>query len=331
MDKIIIGIHGLGNKPDKKTLEKWWLEAICEGLKNINKLQLMPKFELVYWADILFDKPLDETITDEDNPYFLDEKYLPAPKNFVAPDTTSRKKFLNFLEKQMDKIFLNDDLTSNYSFISNLIFKKYFTELDAYYNAEKSENPNVELTKDKIRNRLTAVLHKHKEKKILLIAHSMGSIIAYDVLSLVATNININTFVTMGSPLGIPIIISKVGEELKQINPNLHKLSTPNNVTKRWVNYSDLEDSVALNYNLNDDYNKNINEIAVEDIIVTNNYTVGEERNPHKSFGYLRAPQFSRLLYKFLVEDKNIFEIIEIKTKYILGNLIKKIRGFVNE
>ncbi len=31
-DGIIIGIHGLLNKPAKELLEPWWLEAIEEGL-----------------------------------------------------------------------------------------------------------------------------------------------------------------------------------------------------------------------------------------------------------------------------------------------------------
>jgi len=31
--KIIIGIHGLGNKPPKTILEKWWRQAIEDGLK----------------------------------------------------------------------------------------------------------------------------------------------------------------------------------------------------------------------------------------------------------------------------------------------------------
>ena len=34
MPDIIIGIHGLANKPNKKTLEDWWKKSILEGLKK---------------------------------------------------------------------------------------------------------------------------------------------------------------------------------------------------------------------------------------------------------------------------------------------------------
>lgn len=49
MPKVVIGIHGLGNKPPKVVLQRWWLEAMYEGLKRINKRQVIPRFELVYW------------------------------------------------------------------------------------------------------------------------------------------------------------------------------------------------------------------------------------------------------------------------------------------
>ena len=36
MTDIIIGIHGLANKPDKTTLSDWWEKSIREGLnKNV--------------------------------------------------------------------------------------------------------------------------------------------------------------------------------------------------------------------------------------------------------------------------------------------------------
>ena len=110
------------------------MEAICEGLKKIDQFYFEPRFELVYWSDILNDKPLNQLITDPENPYFLDEPYLPSDNSEEdEEDHSTRKKFLGFLEHQMDKIFLNKDLSSNFEFVSEVIFKKYFKELDVYY------------------------------------------------------------------------------------------------------------------------------------------------------------------------------------------------------
>ena len=59
MDKIIIGIHGLGNKPPKDLFDNWWQQSIAEGLKRIGRPRHDFNFELVYWADSLHPVPLN--------------------------------------------------------------------------------------------------------------------------------------------------------------------------------------------------------------------------------------------------------------------------------
>jgi len=72
MAKVIIAIHGLGNKPPKKQLEKWGKMAIEEGIRQ-QKLKIkLPEFSLVYWADLLYDKP--QTIEEKDDLYESSQK-----------------------------------------------------------------------------------------------------------------------------------------------------------------------------------------------------------------------------------------------------------------
>lgn len=327
MSKIIIGIHGLGNKPTKEILEKWWLKAICEGLIKVDRFQFEPEFELVYWADVLNDKPLNNLITDPENPYFLDEPYIESTGIVIPKLISNRKKFLGFLEVQMDKIFLNEDLSPNFEFVSDVIFKKYFKELEIYYSKQPEVNdPTFKTVQDIIRNRLADVLRKHKGKEILLLAHSMGSIIAYDVCSFVLPDIKINTLVTIGAPLGMPIIISKIAEEVKIHQPNIVKLETPRNISKNWFNYSDIEDSVALNYNLADDYEANENGVKVEDKNIINDYIAEDIPNPHKSYGYLRANDFSNMIADFITEDESKASLWWLKYNFKKKKLFKRIK-----
>lgn len=114
MSKIIIGIHGLGNKPKKDILSKWWKESIDEGLKNIGKPNLQYEFELIYWADILNEKPLDENEKDKNSKYYIAEKYLPSDKNFVPKKIELNSLVDQFLYNQFDKIFLNPDFVKNH-------------------------------------------------------------------------------------------------------------------------------------------------------------------------------------------------------------------------
>ena len=57
MSKVIIAIHGLGNKPPYRLLQQWGKMSIQEGLQDRGLTIELPKFELVYWADLLYDKP----------------------------------------------------------------------------------------------------------------------------------------------------------------------------------------------------------------------------------------------------------------------------------
>ncbi len=299
MKKIILGVHGLGNKPDKSTLKEWWHKAMQEGLESIGETSELPDFEMVYWADILHEYPLSKEITDKKNPLHLREYYTPANQKIEKKDDSLSKKISDFIVNQLNKLLLNDDYTLNYSFITDVIVSNYFKELDIYYSTtcdidEKEKCKAADL----IRKRIEDVLLEYQGCEIFLITHSMGTIIAYDALTYALPNIPVNTFVTMGSPLGLPNIISKIAFESKKINDGKVVLETPPSV-KSWSNFSDIEDKIAINYNLLDDFKPNKKGIAATDYIVTNDYQVDDVCNPHKSYGYLRTKEFSEVLSTF--------------------------------
>ena len=300
MAKVIIGIHGLGNKPPKEVLEQWWRQAMAEGLAKSKKSYQLPHFELVYWADILYDRPLDELILDRENPYFLEEKYVPGFPNAVPEDNSMRQKVLDFLEDQLDKLILNEDLTINYSGITDAFIHRYFSDLEIYYAEECMNEDDIRCkARELIRERLVAVLEKYKHEEILLIGHSMGSIIAYDVLTFLSPDIDIHTFITIGSPLGFPVIQGKIASEWNSKRLVPPKLKTPPRVKKHWYNFADLRDKVALIYQLNKNYSANWRGIKPQDFVVNNDYQSESVFNPHKSFGYLRTMEFSSILSGF--------------------------------
>lgn len=317
MGKVIIGIHGLGNKPPKETLKRWWEKAMLEGLDKLNKPNDFPIFELVYWADILYKKPLDEKLEDKENPNFLDEKYTPGQADFEPENNSLRQKVLDFLEAQLNKLFLNDDLTINYSGISDAIIHRYFKDLEVYYAEECFDKNDIRCEARKlIRERLVEVLTKYKDEQIFLIGHSMGSIIAYDVLTFLAPESDIHTFVTIGSPLGFPVVQGKIAAEwhAKRLVPA--RLRTPSRVKKHWYNFADLKDKVALIYQLKKSFKTNWRGIKPQDFVVNNDYQIGNEFNPHKSFGYLRTPEFSQVLFEFIDQTKmNIYDRVKFYLK----------------
>lgn len=318
MAKVIIGIHGLGNKPSEELLQKWWKKSILEGLENTNQKFKLPKFELVYWADLLYENSLDENIKDENHPLYFKEKYIEGNREKTDVKHPIRKKILDWFDEAADKIFLNDDMTVNYSYITNKIIHNYFKDLEAYYeNGEISIHGNTYHARDQIRSRLIKILKKHKNDDVFLIAHSMGTIIAFDVLTFHLSKYRINSFATIGSPLGIPFVRSKIAQEKEIILNDYHKLKTPSGV-QNWYNFSDLEDDVAISYSLQNDFNENDLGVKAVDFIVTNDYKIDNEENHHKSFGYLRTPEFSKILLEFIRQkDKGFIK----KLKDIFGLL----------
>jgi hypothetical protein len=213
---------------------------------------------------------------------------------------------LDYVERQFDRIFLKEDLSIHLASISDLIIRRFFKDLDAYYS-QKSIRVGERnfLVKDIIRSQLERVLMKHRKKQILLIGHSMGSIISYDVLTNSLPQIHIDTFITVGSPLGLPIIISKIASEQQKKLVKNARLKTPENVIRSWFNFSDLNDKVAFNYSLEDDYEPNSRQIQVVDKLVLNDYEINGNRNPHKIYGYLRAPELAAIIQEFLDRGKH--------------------------
>lgn len=302
MSKILICIHGMGNKPPPKTLARWWKASIREGLERIKKSSLAINFELVYWAHYLHPAPLKPRIKDKEHPLYIEDPYLRAPPNTIEEKPGKlRQKLADYVSEQLDKIFLNEDLTINYESIVDFIIHHFFRDLEIYYHDYCVIPSKIDCqAKEVICSELANVLKKHRKEKIMLIAHSMGSIIAYDALTQDASDVPIDTFVTIGAPLGLPIIKSRIVAGRKKNPPQKGILKTPENIRSHWYNLADMRDKTAINYMLQDDFKENARYIGPVDKIVTNDYAFGDEKNPHKSYGYLRTLEMAEIISSFL-------------------------------
>lgn len=302
MSGIIIGVHGLGNKPSEQILEMWWRDSILEGLAEIRKPQKSINFKMAYWADYLYTAPMDFGITDKKNPLYLTEPYVPRTKKTeIKKPNEFRRKVIHYLENQMEKIFLNEDFTINYSSINDFIIRHFFNDLEKYYNSDcTGQTGNNCRARDAICLHLAGILKKHRRKKIMLIAHSMGSIIAYEVLTKFVPDVSIDTLVTAGSPLGLPVIKSRIAAEQEKDSNSKKALKTPENILSGWYNLADLKDKIAMDCSLSDDFEENSRHIGVTDVIVNNNYEYMGRGNSHKVYGYLRTPELAEIIDGFL-------------------------------
>ena len=82
MSNVIIGIHGLANKPSRAVLARYWRSSIDEGLqKNCRIAKPRFKFQMVYWADLLYKSPLHNDELFDFDELYNQEPYMAATQN----------------------------------------------------------------------------------------------------------------------------------------------------------------------------------------------------------------------------------------------------------
>jgi hypothetical protein len=285
-DAIVIGIHGLKNKPAKDLLAQWWRLSLAEGLQRNHNLASSFAFELAYWADIQYPAPIPEA--DIDNPYSkADGQGALRRYEGTALDTVraiAEKWGGRTIDKGKDLIGLSAQV--------DRLLGVPFDDLRDYY--AKSD------VRNRIREKLATVLQQHEDQRVCLIAHSMGSIIAYDVLRAGEQRPPaIDHFVTIGSPLGLPIVTQHIRGEFV-------KTTVPQQV-KRWTNLADPGDKVALDCSLADEYQSASGAVHVQDVLIHYSYVdrLGAS-DRHNGYGYLRAPELSDVLRGFLTAGSGV-------------------------
>ncbi len=125
-------------------------------------------------------------------------------------------------------------------------------------------------------------------RPVLLVAHSMGSVIAYDALWEMSRDqrdeLRIDLLLTMGSPLGQSYLQRRILGHDRSGSERY-----PDNI-RRWVNLSAVGDMTAVNPYLGKDFGAMVERGLVEridDIEIFNFYRHDGELNVHAEYGYL--------------------------------------------
>src|SRR5215510_4305931 len=202
-ESILIGIHGLKNKPAKDLLARWWAQSLAEGLHRNHGLTSSLRFELVYWADVQYPAPIPQP--EIENPYIKAEGQGPLRRY----DGSALDKVRAIAEKWGGRTIDKGKELIGLSPQVDHLLGMAFDDLRDYYRALE--------VRTKIRTRLASALQQHRDKRVCLLAHSMGSIIAYDVLRAQERQPPaIDHFVTLGSPLGLPVVTQHIRDEFSK-------------------------------------------------------------------------------------------------------------------
>lgn len=296
---IIIGIHGLNNKPPEDRLKAWWIKSICEGLRRNRSLDISDiEFDLAYWANCMYDKPLESDsrplIPDPDPQRYDLSPYIEAQGQGPLPRyENSRLSQIKSIGKEaLGAVLDKGTALPGVSKVADEMVEHKAVDLHRYYKDLDR--------RQEIRQRLSEMLRAAHDdgRRIMLIAHSMGSIIAFEVLSAMqreVADLRVQHFVTVGSPLGLHEVKERIrGEGLS--------LRVPEAV-ERWTNFADRKDVVALDSWLRTDFEPNSRGVGVADQAVINGYVSPTGKSSHhKIYGYLRAPEVSEVIHEFMTD-----------------------------
>ncbi len=152
---------------------------------------------------------------------------------------------------------------------------------------------------DDVRNMLKLPLRAALDagRPILLIAHSMGSVIAYDSLWQMAygddDHVRIDLLLTMGSPLGQRYIQRRLQGHAEDGSRRF-----PNNI-QRWTNLTAVGDLTAIDPDLANDFDDMVGHGLVESVDdheLHNYFRLDGKLNVHSEYGYLTNAVTARIV-----------------------------------
>lgn len=228
-------------------------------------------YDFTYWADVFYGTDYETDVSDQyekANEVELTAANVDAVAGELKlpePRTTRETRFLTEIERRLSEANTSVALTATEQApigapqaadlgqfeiaswlprpVKQAIIRK--AAIEAYYYLFNKEYERRDGTRfhvrEELRGRLLRDLKAASEsaEKVVVVSHSMGTMIAYDVLRNVETCPKVDTLFTLGSPLGI----TEVQDELRAADSE--EVDFPALKLQRWVNVYDPLDPIC--------------------------------------------------------------------------------------
>jgi hypothetical protein len=289
--KKIIFVPGKNPKPPVQPHREQLLRCLLHGIRRIdpqaaNDIEDQDSFSIVAWNHLLYDRQRD---INEDIQW-VDR--LLAQANHNENDVRDARALQYGLGRAM--YVLGDHVPWLIPLIPDPRVKLSIRESEIYFRNKGNIACGIrDLQKQHLREAVS------NGDRVLLIGHSMGSIIAYDALweldHLEGIQQCVDCLLTIGSPLGMNYVQRRlIG------HGQTGKHTYPGNIG-RWINIASRGDLVALDPTLADDFGEMIRQKYIASITdmngdIFNYYRDNKGINVHKSYGYLVNPHLARVV-----------------------------------
>jgi hypothetical protein len=300
-------IHGISNKPPEKDLLRLWREAMAKGADPLPLGNLGVSSSMVYWADLMYERP-DDDLASYEGVLENTAEAIDAGGGAVAPQAGSpeEREFLEGLRSKLTA--LPDEALASpqtppvpanpqgsleriplpwpikKAFLETFLRDVHHYLFDVTYGPPgKPAVPIQQTIRKRFIDKLGAaeITHPH-----VVVSHSMGTVITYDCLKRVLGCPPVDGLITIGSPLGLDEIQDKLqpGWTRDDGFPSA-------SVSQGWTNLFDALDPVCgFDPKLANDYKPKGAER------VTDTETENDGLWRHSATKYLRQPRFRSAL-----------------------------------
>jgi hypothetical protein len=278
-------IHGIANKPPEDRLLASWERALA-AQDGINLGAEGVTTSMVYWADVMYGAPKDEAGFESleaaghefERSEDIDLGFIAETEGDEAEFLDKFKARLNFdIDVDEDEAPPESEAGVEYEriplpgWLKKRLMKALLRDVHHYlYNSPNTPREGeTYLVQDEIRRRITEKLTAGAEaagnEPHVIVAHSMGTVMAYDCLKRHAEVPHVDGLLTLGSPLGLDEIQDAFAPEWSR-NDGFPS----EKLTGAWCNVFDRLDPVAgLDPVLANDYKQHSQEV-VNDLSETN-------------------------------------------------------------
>lgn len=287
---LILYIPGLLPKPEPEIHRDALLRCLLAGLRRVDERLAAAieantaSFDIIAWTYNFYgehrDFELDRAAVDA----LIEQRF--ASERDIGEATSLQRRFTRWL------YHLGDMLPFLIPHIASERMEVHLRDLRRYL---QDDNGIAKHTRRMLKLRLrSAAEGRHP---VLLIAHSMGSVIAYDSLWEMSASgrdhLRLDMLVTMGSPLGQRYMQKRV-----QGAGESGYARYPNNI-RRWKNLASVGDLTALDPVLADDFEEML-ELGLlesfEDETLYTHFRLDGNLNVHAEYGYLVHERTARTI-----------------------------------
>lgn len=250
-------------------------------------------FELVAWNRLFYDRDKDITL---DLPWIA---HLLARPGASAADRREARAWRRRLARWSYQLI--DLLPGAARWVPDPAVRASLREIDRYFDNRDGVARRI---RDRLKSQLVPALEAGQ--RVLLIGHSMGSIIAYDCLWELCHRDRgrgvLDELMTLGSPLGLNLVQRRLlGHDRRGRGRYPCRL-------RRWVNVSAEGDLVSVDRRLADDFGamRALGLVAEIEDHARGVYTWFRDArglNAHRSYGYLAHPVVGELVARWWVGE----------------------------